>query len=225
MVGTKRYKAIIFTLFLLIYWNGLSSGGQSPGLTNKEESKRERAIREQENGEAKRREALYKEMIKQKTSEAETFIEVAERLIKEEGNPDAGELLKAAKEQKHAGLEFALKKEYEKALKSLKESYLLAVQAVKSIRQDKTVTHKIIFETPKDEFAYEKDKNEIYLKLYSQIIYDGNDEVKRLFDEAKKRREKAEDAYHKEKYAEAVEKMRGSNDLFESILEMIVHPR
>lgn len=224
MVGTKRYKTVIFTLFLLIYWNGLSSG-QSPDVTSKEESKRERAIREEEEGEAKRREALYKEMIKQKTSEAETFIEVAERLIKEEGNPDASEFLKAAKEERHAAAQFAIKKEYEKALKSLKESYSLAVRAVKSIRQDKTVTHKMVFETPKDEFTYEKDKNETYLKLHSQIIYDDNDEAKRLFDEAKKRRERAEDAYHKEKYAEAVEKMRGSNDLFESILEMIVHPR
>lgn len=224
MVGTERYKAIIFTLFLLIYWNGLSSA-QSPDLTSKEESKRERAMKEQEKGEAKRREALYNEMIKQKTSEAETFIEVAERLIKEEDNQEARDLLKAAKEEKHAGIQFATKKEYEKALKSLKESYSLAVQAVKSIRQDKTVTHKIIFETPREEFAYEKDKNETYLRLSSQVVNDGGNEVKKLFEEAKMKREKAEDAYRQEKYAEAVEKMKESCDLLESALEMLAPAR
>ncbi|MEK9150234.1 MAG: hypothetical protein AAB267_09370, partial [Candidatus Desantisbacteria bacterium] len=111
MAITKRYKAITFTLFLLIYWNGLSSA-QSPDIINKGESKRERAIKEQEKEGAKRRETLYKKMIEQKTSEAETFIEVAERLIKEEGNSEAMELLKAAKEEKHAGVQFAMKNEY-----------------------------------------------------------------------------------------------------------------
>ena len=220
MAGTERYKAIIFTLFLLIYWNGLSSA-QSPGLTNKEESKREMAIKEQEKERAERRETLYKEMVKQKTSEAETFIEVAERLVKEEDNPDARELLKAAKEEKHAGLQFAMKNEYEKALKSLKESYSLAVQAVKSIRQDKTVTHQKIFGTPRDEFAYEKDKNDIYLRLSSQFIGEDGNEVRKLFEESKMKREKAEDAYHKEKYVEAVENMKESCDLLESALEML----
>lgn len=224
MVGTKRYKAIIFTLFLLIYWNGLSSA-QSPEITNKEESKRERAIKERDKEKAERREALYKNMIKQKTSEAETFIEVAERLIKEEDNPEARELLKAAKEEKHAGLQFAVKNEYEKALKSLKESYALAVQAVKSIRQDKTVTHKIIFETPKDEYAYEKDKNDTYLRLSSQVVNDGGNEASKLFKESRMKREKAEDAYRREKYVEAVEKMKESCNLLENALEMFAPVR
>lgn len=220
MAETGRHKVIILSLFLLVSWNCLSSA-QSPDLTNKEESKREMAIKEREKGEAERREALYKEMIKQKTSEAETFIEVAERLIKEEGNPEAIELLKAAKEEKHAGLQFAIKNEYEKALKSLKESYTLAVQAVKNIRQDKTVTHKIIFETPRDEFVYEKDKNDTYLRLSSQFIKDGGNEVKKLFEEAKMKREKAEDAYRQEKYAEAAESIKGSCILLEKALEML----
>lgn len=220
MAGTGRYKTIIFSFFLLIYWNGLSSG-QSPDLTNEEESKRETAIKERDKEKAERIETLYKKMIKQKTSEAETFIDVAERLIKEEDNQDARELLKAAKEEKHAGLQFAMKKEYEKALKSLKESYSLAVQAVKNIRQDKAVTHKIIFETPKEEFAYEKDKNETYLRLSSQFIKDGGNEVKKLFEEAKMKREKAEDAYRREKYVEAVEKMKESCNMLESALEML----
>lgn len=224
MAGTGRYRAIIFSLFLLISWDGLSSA-QSPDLTNKEESKRERALKEQEKGEAKRKETLYKEMIKQKTSEAETFIEVAERLTKEEDNPEARELLKAAKEEKHAGLQFAIKNEYEKALKSLKESYSLAVQAVKSIRQDKVVTHKKIFETPKDEFVYEKDKNDAYLRLSSPFIKDGGNEVKKLFEEAKMKREKAEDAYRQEKYVEAVENMKISCNLLESALEMLAPAR
>lgn len=220
MAITKRYKVIIFTLFLLIYWNGLSSA-QSPDIINKGESKRERAIKEQEKEGAERRETLYKKMVVQKTSEAETFIEVAERLIKEEDNSEARELLKAAKEEKHAGVQFAMKNEYEKALKNLKESYSLAVQAVKSIRQDKAVTHKIIFENAKDEFAYEKDKNEIYLRLSSQFIKDGGNDVKKLFEEAKMKREKAEAAYRKERYTEAAENMTMSCDLLEKVLEIL----
>lgn len=224
MAGTDKYKAIIFTLILFIYWDGLSSA-QSPELTNKEESKRERAIREQDEEKAERRDALYKDMIKQKTAEAETFIEVAERLIEEEGNPDARELLKAAKDEKHAGLQFALENEYEKALKRLKKSYFLAVQAVKSIRQDKTVTHKATFETPKEEYEYEKSRNKTYMEFSSHIVVYGGDEADRLFKEAMMKREKAEDAYRKEKYAEAVEKMKGSNELLESALEMVAPER
>lgn len=220
MLETKKCKAIVFSLFLLICWNGLSSA-QTYEVTNKGESERERALKEQEKEKTERKETLYKKMIEQKNSEAETFINVAERLIKESDDPDSTELLKRAKEEKHAGLQFAMKNEYEKALKSLKKSYSLAVQIVKNIRQDKSVTHKIIFGTPQEEYAYHKDRNDTYLKLASRFVMDGEDEAKRLFEEARMKREKAEDAFRQERYVEAAENMGASCDFLENVLEIL----
>lgn len=226
MTGKGQYQAIVTGFILLFCLNALSYSAE-PAKEGKnlngKESKREKAIREQEKETAERRKDLYKKMIEQKTFEAETFIALAKRLSGEEDNPDARELTKRAVEKKEAAILYAAKNEYESALKNLKESYSLAVQAVKKMRQDKVVTHRAIFESIEEEFDYEKDRNESYLRVASQFIKDWESKAGKLLKEAKAMREKAEEASRQGRYVEAMESMKASTNLIEEAIDIPAH--
>ncbi len=186
---------------------------------------REESIKEKEKKDVERKEVRYKDAIERKAIEVDTLISAAERLTTKEENEEAKELLKSALEKKQIGLNYADKNDYESAIKNLKESYYLAARSIKKMRQGKVVVHAVTFESVRDEFIYEKDRNETHRSLLTSIITSKGDnnniEIQKLIEEANAMKNKAhEDASH-EKYTEALKNIGISTHLIIKALKIL----
>lgn len=190
-------------------------------LVTKEGETRDDALKEREKKDIERKEARYRDAIKRKTIEVETLITAAERLTRNEDNDEAGKLLKSAVEKRKTAFMYADKNEYGNALENLRESYSLAAQSIIKMRQGKVVTHTVIFENTRDEFIYEKDRNEMYFLMLSFFSNKENTEVQKLIEDAKAMKEKAEDAAVRDDYAEALNSIETSTNLVVKALGML----
>lgn len=192
----------------------ISHAVRAISMLSKKQSIRDSAISEREKSTKDKKHNGEMATFDRKMNETTTFIGVAQRIASKTDHPEVHSLIKASEEKKNEASKASNNGDIEKGIVLLSESYALAVQAVKTMREGQVIIRKPVFASINEEFAYEKEGND-----YSRIMASRLSNPAKSLDEADKLRKSADDSAGKGNIPQALEMIRRSTALYMKMLE------
>ncbi len=158
---------------------------------------------------SKNRVVQMKNLFEKRNKQVDIFFTTAERIKSEKGWTEEQEQLFAkAYAERAFAMELYKDNSYDDAIKTLDTAYLLVTASVGSMKQGETLVRTLEFKTPKDEYDYEVDRNEVFFSLIDIYLKGKIDEKTKIdIDKARDIQKKASVIAEKGEYKDAVKEL------------------
>ena len=203
--AVKRFSDSIQTTIDAVL---LSSGPHKEGV-------RDLAMEEMADAKAEHDQDKMEAQLKKVTSEVNTFMAAAEKLVSESGVPSPS--LEKARELYDSSMMKSGEGNYDAALRDMTAAYGLVTAIVKELKRAEgealTFPEKQ-FTDPRELLAYEIEKNDTYAFFASKTAGDNGKDSLKLLRAARKARDQAQRSIDKGDGAKAIERLRQSTELY-----------